>query len=175
MFPIDIINLSSLLISTCREQNIKIATAESCTGGLIASCLTSISGSSDVFEQSFITYSNESKATMLGVSLDTVKKHGAVSDLVAREMCEGALKNAPVQLTVSTTGIAGPGGGTPDKPVGTVQIASAFSMRSTLSECYTFTGGRDAIRIVSIKKAIEMMLKQVLPNYEKKPHSAQIE
>jgi nicotinamide-nucleotide amidase len=161
MFPIDLIALSNNLINTCREQNIKIATAESCTGGLIAGCLTSVSGSSDVFDRSFITYTNESKVSMLGVSLNTIMIYGAVSEPVAKQMCEGALKKAPVQLTVATTGIAGPNGGTPDKPVGMVQIASAFLHKPTISECYEFEGGRDAIRISSIIKAIEMMLKQI--------------
>ena len=125
MFPSELTELTSDLIAKCREVNIKIATAESCTGGLIAGCLTSVSGSSDVFERGFNTYSNEAKNEMLGVPIKEIFSHGAVSESVAKAMCEGALKNAPVQLTVAVTGIAGPGGGTPEKPVGLVYVALA--------------------------------------------------
>tara|TARA_B100000315_G_scaffold259931_1_gene318178 strand:- start:3360 stop:3848 length:489 start_codon:yes stop_codon:yes gene_type:complete len=161
MFPNELTELTSELIGKCREAGIKIATAESCTGGLIAGCLTSVSGSSDVFERGFNTYSNEAKNEMLGVPMDEISVHGAVSEPVAKAMCEGALKNAPVQLTVAVTGIAGPGGGTPDKPVGTVQIASACTGRPTINERFLFTGDRDAVRLSTVKAAIEMMLYQL--------------
>ena len=160
MFPSDITELTIELISKCRDAGIKIATAESCTGGLIAGCLTSVSGSSDVFERGFNTYSNEAKNEMLGVPLELIKGHGAVSEPVAGAMAEGALKNAPVQLTVAVTGIAGPSGGSPEKPVGTVQIASACEGKPTINEHFLFDGDRDAVRLATIKKALEMMLKQ---------------
>ena len=160
MFPSDITELTFELISKCRDAGIKVATAESCTGGLIAGCLTSVSGSSDVFERGFNTYSNEAKNEMLGVPLELIKEHGAVSELVAAAMVEGALKNAPVQLTVAVTGIAGPSGGTPEKPVGTVQIASACEGKPTINKHFLFEGDRDAVRLATIKKALEMMLKQ---------------
>ncbi|HIF60415.1 MAG TPA: CinA family protein [Rhodospirillales bacterium] len=161
MFPKELTELTNKLISSCRNQDIKIATAESCTGGLIAGCLTSISGSSDVFERGFNTYSNNAKVEMLDVPIDMIIARGAVSETVAIAMCEGALKNAPVQLTVSVTGIAGPAGGTHEKPIGTVYIASARDGRDTVSKCYTFDGNRDKIRVSTIKKAIEIMLSQV--------------
>ncbi len=160
MFPSDITELTFELISKCRDAGIKVATAESCTGGLIAGCLTSVSGSSDVFERGFNTYSNEAKNEMLGVPLELIKEHGSVSELVAAAMVEGTLKNAPVQLTVAVTGIAGPSGGTPEKPVGTVQIASACEGKPTINEHFLFDGERDAVRSATIKKALEMMLKQ---------------
>jgi len=161
MFPKELTELTNKLISSCRNQDIKIATAESCTGGLIAGCLTSISGSSDVFERGFNTYSNNAKVEMLDVPIDMIIAHGAVSETVAIAMCEGALKNAPVQLTVSVTGIAGPAGGTHEKPIGTVYIASARDGRDTVSKCYIFDGNRDKIRVSTIKRAIEIMLSQV--------------
>ena len=161
MFPSEITDLTINLIEKCRAENTKIATAESCTGGLIAACLTSVSGSSDVFDRGFNTYSNEAKNEMLGVPMDLINAHGAVSEPVAKAMCEGALNNAPVQLTVAVTGIAGPGGGSPDKPVGTVQIASACSGNDTINERFLFPGDRDAVRIKTVKAAIEMMLKQM--------------
>ena len=150
MFPNDLTKLTEELIAKCRQANIKIATAESCTGGMIAGCLTSVSGSSDVFERGFTTYSNEAKNEMLGVSMDEITTFGAVSEPVAKSMCEGALRNAPVQLTVAVTGIAGPSGGSPEKPVGTVHIASACSGKTTLNKHFLFEGDRDA----------EMMLQQ---------------
>ena len=161
MFPSDITELTIELISKCRDAGIKVATAESCTGGLIAGCLTSVSGSSDVFERGFNTYSNEAKNEMLGVPLELIKGHGAVSEPVAGAMAEGALKNAPVQLTVAVTGIAGPSGGSPEKPVGTVQIASACEGKPTINEHFLFERDRDAVRLATIKKALEMMLKQL--------------
>jgi len=161
MFPKELTELTNKLISSCRNQDIKIATAESCTGGLIAGCLTSISGSSDVFERGFNTYSNNAKVEMLDVPIDMIIARGAVSETVAIAMCEGALKNAPVQLTVSVTGIAGPAGGTHEKPIGTVYIASARDGRDTVSKRYIFDGNRDKIRVSTIKKAIEIMSSQV--------------
>ena len=161
MFPSDVTELTIELISKCRDAGIKVATAESCTGGLIAGCLTSVSGSSDVFERGFNTYSNEAKNEMLGVPLELIKGHGAVSEPVAGAMAEGALKNAPVQLTVAVTGIAGPSGGSPEKPVGTVQIASACEGKPTINEHFLFERDRDAVRLATIKKALEMMLKQL--------------
>lgn len=161
MFPEDIIELTKTLITNCRKQKIKIATAESCTGGLIAACLTSLSGSSDVFERGFNTYSNNSKVEMLNVPMDMIIEYGAVSEPVSIAMSKGALENAPVQLTVSVTGIAGPSGGSIEKPVGTVYIASVRAEKPTVKERYIFQGNRDEIRIATIREAIKMMLRQV--------------
>jgi nicotinamide-nucleotide amidase len=161
MFPKDLLKLTDKLISACRKKDIKIATAESCTGGLIAGCITSVAGSSDVFERGYNTYSNNAKSEMLNIPIDMIIANGAVSEAVAIAMCEGALKTAPVQLAVSVTGIAGPGGGTIEKPVGTVHIASARAGRRTIEKAYLFVGNRDEIRMYTVTKAIEMMLNQV--------------
>src|SRR5215510_8083742 len=113
------------LLDLCRTKKLKIAAAESCTGGLLAATLTEIAGSSDVFERGLVTYSNEAKETMLGVAPATLAKHGAVSRETAEAMAKGALAHAPVELAVSITGIAGPGGAVPGKPVGLVHFAAA--------------------------------------------------
>ena len=160
MFTTKLKKLAIKLISACREKNIKIASAESCTGGLIAGCITSVAGSSDVFERGFNTYSNEAKSELLSIPIDVITSNGAVSKATAIAMCEGALKNAPVQLTISVTGIAGPGGGTIEKPVGTVYMASARAGKSTIEKSYLFNGNRDQIRLYTIEKALELMLSQ---------------
>ena len=161
MFSKKLIKITEKLIFACRKEDIKLATAESCTGGLIAGCITSVAGSSDVFERGFNTYSNNAKSEMLNVPIDMIIANGAVSKAVAIAMCEGALKKAPVQLTVSVTGTAGPGGGTIEKPVGTVHIASARAGESTIEKSYLFVGNRDEIRLSTITSAIEMLLYQV--------------
>ena len=160
MFTTKLKKLAIKLISACREKNIKIASAESCTGGLIAGCITSVAGSSDVFERGFNTYSNEAKSELLSIPIDVIASNGAVSKATAIAMCEGALKNAPVQLTISVTGVAGPGGGTIEKPVGTVYMASARVGKSTIEKSYLFNGNRDQIRLYTIEKALELMLSQ---------------
>ena len=161
MFPTELIELTNKLNSACRKNDIKIATAESCTAGLIAGCLTSVAGSSDVFERGFNTYSNDAKSELLSIPMGMITTYGAVSRAIAIAMCEGALKNAPVHLTISVTGIAGPGGGTIEKPVGTVHMASARVGKPTIEESYLFDGNRDQIRLSTIKKALELMLSQV--------------
>src|ERR1700761_8344301 len=113
------------LLAAARGNNFRIATAESCTGGLIAALLTEIPGSSDVVERGFVTYSNESKRELLGVPAELIARHGAVSAEVARAMALGALGHARADLSVAVTGVAGPGGGTTDKPVGLVHLAAA--------------------------------------------------
>src|SRR5712675_2323157 len=113
------------LLELCRRKGLKLAAAESCTGGLLAATLTEIPGSSDVFERGFVTYSNEAKETMLGVAPRTLAMHGAVSRETAEAMARGALAHAPVDLAAAITGIAGPGGAVPGKPVGLVHLAVA--------------------------------------------------
>ena len=161
MYPEEILELAAALIEACKAGNIKIATAESCTGGLIAGCLTAVSGSSSVFERGFNTYSNEAKAELLGVDMDDIMAYGAVSEIVAGQMAEGALSRAPVELTVAVTGIAGPDGGTPEKPVGTVQIASAHDGAETINECFLFDGDRNDVRLATVKAVLEMMKRQI--------------
>ncbi|MBI3709291.1 MAG: CinA family protein [Proteobacteria bacterium] len=116
---------AAALLDTCRHARLKLATAESCTGGLIAATLTEIAGSSDVLERGFVTYSNAAKTELLGIPARLIARHGAVSEAVARAMAEGALDRAPVDLAIAVTGIAGPGGATSRKPVGLVHLACA--------------------------------------------------
>ena len=162
MYPISISTLATDLIIVCKRKKIKIATAESCTGGLVAGSLTEITGSSAVFERGFNTYSNESKCELLGVSPDDIMAFGAVSKQVAGQMAVGALNNAPVQLTAAVTGIAGPEGGTPEKPVGTVHIASACKGKSILNKEFLFTGDRQKVRLDAVRTALGMMMRQVV-------------
>src|SRR5262247_2460192 len=121
----ELIARAQALLELCRARRLKIAAAESCTGGLVAATLTEIAGSSDVFERGFVTYSNEAKQAMLGVPAAVLERHGAVSRETAEAMAAGALADAPVDLAVSITGIAGPGGAVPGKPVGLVHFGGA--------------------------------------------------
>src|SRR5688500_12467691 len=125
MFNLEITTLARLLIDEARERSLRIVTAESCTGGLVAGAICSIAGSSDVFERGFITYSNRAKQEILGVPGDLIADLGAVSEPVARMMAEGALEASNAHLAVAITGVAGHGGGTPLEPVGTVHMAHA--------------------------------------------------
>lgn len=140
------------------QAKVMVATAESCTGGMVAEALTAISGSSAWFERAFIAYSYESKYEMLGVHPRTIQEHGSVSAFCVEEMAVGALQNAHVQLTVALSGIAGPDGGTPDKPVGTVWIAWAGQHMSVVSKKFHFDGDRDSIRQQATFAALEGML-----------------
>ena len=125
MFNLEIVTLARLLIDEARERSLRIVTAESCTGGLVSGAICSIPGSSDVLERGFVTYSNRAKQELLGVQGDLIADLGAVSEPVARMMAEGALEASNAHLAVAITGVAGPGGGTADKPVGLVHIAVA--------------------------------------------------
>jgi nicotinamide-nucleotide amidase len=162
MFPDRLRNLCLLVSDEARERRVKIVTAESCTGGMLAALFTEFSGSSDVFERGFVTYSNRSKEEMLGVPGDMIADYGAVSEAVARLMAEGALENSRANLSLAITGIAGPGGGTPMKPVGTVHIACARENKAVMHEaCYFGDIGRAEIRLASIETALEMIRKQI--------------
>jgi len=134
------------------------ATAESCTGGGIARILTEIAGSSSWFERGFVTYSNEAKLEMLGVSSATIKRFGAASEETAREMARGALRNSRAQASMAVTGIAGPAGGSLEKPVGTVAFAWALEGKETTSATRRFDGDRRAVREAAIEQAIEGLL-----------------
>jgi nicotinamide-nucleotide amidase len=146
------------LLDLCRTKKLTIATAESCTGGLLAATLTDVAGSSDVFERGFVTYSNNAKQVMLGVAADTIERYGAVSPETAKAMATGALAHAPVDLSVSVTGIAGPQGAVPGKPVGLVHFAAA-SRRGQLIHAERAYGdiGRSQVRRASVERALSML------------------
>jgi len=148
------------VLEACAAGNLTLATAESCTGGLIAAALTAIPGSSAWVERGFVTYANEAKAEMLGVPMQMIERFGAVSEPVARAMAEGALAHSRAKVSVSVTGIAGPGGGSADKPVGTVHIAAARQGQPTLHRYCLFTGDRDAVRQDSAIAAMRLLIER---------------
>jgi nicotinamide-nucleotide amidase len=150
--------LSRSLLDLCRMRKLTIATAESCTGGMVAAALTDIPGSSDVIDRGFVTYSNDAKRAMLGVETTTLATFGAVSKETATAMAIGALEKAGVDLAVSITGIAGPGGATPGKPVGLVHLAvAARDGRILHRECRFGAIGRSAVRLRSVVEALRML------------------
>ena len=153
----EITDAASRLLDDLRTRGMTVATAESCTGGLIAAALTAIAGSSDVVDRGFITYSNAAKAEMLGIDPALIAQFGAVSEPVAAAMAAGALQRAPVNLAVSVTGIAGPGGGTPGKPVGTVCFGLATRDGKTATERQVFPGDRTGIRNATVLHAFRLL------------------
>ena len=157
MFDAQLLHDATELLEICRRAKLKIATAESCTGGLITGCLTEIVGSSDVVERGFVTYSNEAKIEMLSVSKMLIAVHGAVSEPVARAMAEGALAKSLADITISVPGIAGPGGATQDKPLGLVHFASAGRGRPTIAHHEVFPGDRAAVRDATVQTAFTIL------------------
>ena len=158
IFPTDLIQSARLLLDDAQARGIKIATAESCTGGLVAALLTEIAGSSASVDRAFIVYSNQAKQEMLGVPGDMIADFGAVSEPVARALAEGALHESRANLTIAITGIAGPGGATPMKPVGLVHFASARENRAIRHEEHRFGDiGRDQVRLESVRVALRML------------------
>jgi nicotinamide-nucleotide amidase len=153
--------LSVRVLDACRARKWMVATAESCTGGLVAGALTEIAGSSDVVDRGFVTYSNAAKMAMLGVPEATLRQHGAVSRQTALAMASGALARADVHLTVAITGVAGPGGGTAEKPVGLVHFAVATKDGGlTHREKRYGDIGRSEVRRLSVLEALTMLLEQ---------------
>jgi nicotinamide-nucleotide amidase len=162
MFPDRLRNLAMLILDDAEQARLKIATAESCTGGLLAALFTEIPGSSSVFERGFVTYSNRAKEEMLGVPGDALADYGAVSEPVARMMAEGALANSRANIAVGITGVAGPGGGTKMKPVGTVHIACARENRAIIHEHLQLGEiSRDAIRMAAVETAMNLIQAQM--------------
>ena len=157
MFPEPLENQADKLLALCRGKGLRIATAESCTGGLITGLLTAVPGSSDVVERGFVTYTNEAKQQMLGVAEDLFGQVGAVSEEVVRAMAEGALAQSDANLAVSVTGIAGPGGGTASKPVGLVHMGLAQEGRETRHQRYVFKGDRSAVRLAAVEAAVKLL------------------
>lgn len=163
--PTDLTDMADVVIREATKHGKMIATAESCTGGLISSCLTDVAGSSAAFLCGFVTYANETKTRLLGVPVDAITEFGAVSDIVAAAMSEGALAHAGADLAVSVTGVAGPGGGTADKPVGLVYLSLAESGEDAVIKRYIFAGTRDDIRRSTVGAALELILSR-LREYE---------
>ncbi|MEQ1867356.1 MAG: CinA family protein [Micropepsaceae bacterium] len=162
MWPPEILALAENVLAEARANGLKLATAESCTGGLVAGALTAIGGSSDVFERGFVTYSNDAKIEDLDVPEETIRLHGAVSEPVVRAMAEGALDYSNADVSVAITGIAGPGGGTAEKPVGLVHFAAAREGRETITVAHFFGDiGRAEVRMASIEVALNLLRRQV--------------
>ncbi|HMD67031.1 MAG TPA: nicotinamide-nucleotide amidohydrolase family protein, partial [Stellaceae bacterium] len=151
MFEAETLTLAQSVLDGCRARGWHVATAESCTGGLVAGALTAIAGSSDVVERGFVTYSNEAKSELLGVPPETIAAHGAVSAETAAAMAEGAVARAPVDLAISVTGVAGPGGGSAAKPVGLVIFGLARRNGPCRTERRVFAGDRSAVRQAAMK------------------------
>lgn len=158
LFPAELLDDARALLSELRAHSFMLATAESCTGGLLAGLLTEIPGSSETLERGFVTYSNAAKTALLGVDAGLIARVGAVSEEVARAMAEGARAHAPVDIAVSVTGIAGPDGGTPEKPVGLVYLAVSCTGRQTIvHECRFGAVGRTEIRLATLRAALALV------------------
>lgn len=153
---------ATAVLQSARNKSLMLATAESCTGGIIAGCLTEIAGSSDVFDRGFITYSYDAKIVNLGVLPDTLSTHGAVSEETAHEMAKGALKHSKAQIALSVTGIAGPGGATPEKPIGLVYIGIANAKTGEVKTIKNnFSGDRASVRGATLDKALALLADEI--------------
>ena len=161
IFPQSLIDIAQQALESCRGSGLTLVVAESCTGGMVAACFTSLAGASAVLDRGFVTYTNRSKQELLGVPPHLFTSVGAVSEEVARAMAEGAIEHSQANVSVSVTGIAGPGGATVGKPVGLVHIASARKGRATLHERHIFSGDRDAVRRQATEAAFRLLLRQV--------------
>lgn len=156
----EILQLCTDLAQALKTQGAMMATAESCTGGLIAACCTGLSGSSDWFERGFVTYSNAAKTEQLGVPAALIEAHGAVSEPVARAMALGAVAHSRAQVSVAVTGVAGPTGGSADKPVGLVWFGWAVGEQAW-TECRRFEGDRDAVRAATVRHGLQGLLQRL--------------
>lgn len=158
MFGADLTEEATRLIGVCRDRRLLIATAESCTGGLIAGLLTSVAGSSDVFDAGFVTYSNAAKIRTIGVDPELILRFGAVSEEVSRAMAQGALDHSRADIAISVTGIAGPGGGSAEKPVGLVHCAAIGRNSAALHDALRLGDiGREAIRLATVAHAMKLL------------------
>ncbi len=157
MFDSETVKLAEAVLAACRARNWHVATAESCTGGLVAAALTAIAGSSDVVDRGFVTYSNKAKMELLGVPEETIAAHGSVSAETAAAMARGAVARAGVDLAVSVTGVAGPGGWTPQKPVGLVYLGVAKRDGGANVERRMFSGDRAEVRQAALIEALELL------------------
>lgn len=157
MFSLELLKQAEDVLGLLRAKGLKLATAESCTGGLIAACLTAIPGSSDVLERGFVTYSNEAKTQMLGVPAELIAQKGAVSLEVAKAMAEGALAHSRADVAISVTGIAGPGGATANKPVGLVCFGLVIKGQAPRTLSKVFAGDRADVRHAAMKEALRLI------------------
>lgn len=160
-FSEEILELSEALVARLTAAELTLATAESCTGGLIGAALTEVAGSSAAFAGGFITYDNRLKRELLGVDAATLAAHGAVSAEVARAMAEGACRRVGADMAVAATGIAGPGGGSAAKPVGLVHLAAARQSGQTVDERHVFAGTREAVRAAAVAAALRLLLRSL--------------
>jgi nicotinamide-nucleotide amidase len=161
MFAKDTLDRAARALDAARNAGIRIATAETCTAGLVSACLTSVPGASSVFERGFVLYHDSAKATGLGVAESVSKTHGAVSAEVTQGLAEGALTHSGAGVAVAVTGYAGPGGGSAKNPVGTVYVAAARTGRPTVVERHVFPGDRDAVRLAAVSAALDVLLRQL--------------
>ena len=162
-FPETHLDLARRLLQACEASGLRLVTAESCTGGLIAGCLTEIPGSSRVVDRGYVVYANQAKTELLGVSQAALAEHGSVSEATARAMAEGALARAGCDLAVAVTGVAGPDGGTADKPVGLVHMAAIRRGLFTAHRAETFKGDRSAVRMATVEAALLLALSALEP------------
>lgn len=157
MIDATILTSATSVLAVCRMAGLRVATCESCTGGLIAASLTAIAGSSDVVECGFVTYSNAAKTALVGVPAALIEAHGAVSEQVARAMAEGALAHSEADIAVAVTGVAGPGGGSAEKPVGLVWFGGARTGRATIAMHRVFPGDRGEVRRATVALALDLI------------------
>lgn len=157
-FPASTLALAEQVLKACRLHGRLLVTAESCTGGLIGAAITAVPGCSDIFHAGYVTYANSAKETMLGIPPSLIRKEGAVSEAVALAMVRGALEESPAGIAVAVTGIAGPQGGTAEKPVGTVHLAIATDDGNILHRRCQFNGDRDEIRLQTVEMAFQLLL-----------------
>jgi nicotinamide-nucleotide amidase len=159
VFDAELLALAQAVIERCRRLRLKLAVAESCTGGLIGACLTAIPGSSDVVDRGFVVYSNEAKIELLGVPPELLATEGAVSEATALALAEGVLANSAADVALSCTGIAGPTGASPLKPIGRVHIASARRGFAPLHRQFDYGDiGRDRVRLASVRDALKLVI-----------------
>ncbi len=164
MLDDEVLSAAEAVLAACRAAGLMVATAESCTGGLVAAALTAIAGSSDVVERGFVTYSNAAKSELLGVPAGLIAAEGAVSEAVARAMAEGALRHSAAALAVSVTGVAGPGGGSAAKPVGLVWFGCARRDQPTRTLRQLFSGDRSSIRRAAVVQALSLLQESARPD-----------
>jgi nicotinamide-nucleotide amidase len=161
MFPPAALDRAAEALQLASAQAVRIATAETCTAGLVSSCLTSVPGASKTFERGFVLYHDSAKATGLGVPDAVSRQHGAVSAEVTKGLAEGALSHSTAGVAVAVTGYAGPGGGNEKNPVGTVYVAAARKGAETLVERHVFSGDRDAVRIQAVGAALALLVRRL--------------